>query len=469
MRFRPRLLLVLALVAGTLVAPVTATTSTAEAADLSQFDPGLIISDAIFYDTTTMTADSVQSFLADKGSGCSAASGSTCLKDYRETTTTREATARCAQYTGATNERAADIIAKVAQACGINPQVLIVTLQKEQSLVTATTGKSAAVYQKAMGFGCPDTAACDSLYYGFFNQVYSAASQFQRYAQNPTGYAHIAGRTNTVRYHPTASCGSSQVYIQNQATASLYNYTPYQPNAAALAASTGDSCSSYGNRNFYSFFTDWFGPTNQRAPFGSIDTLSVSGTTLTVAGWALDPDTTASIRTHVYIDGAGAASILASGSRPDVGAIHGKGDAHGYTWTTTLSYGTHQVCVYAIDSSGGPNTQLGCGTVTVVNNAPFGSIDTVSVSGTTLTVAGWALDPDTTASIRTHIYIDGAGAASIAADGSRPDVGAIHGKGDAHGYNWVGTVSAGTHQVCIYAIDSAGGANTQLGCRTVTS
>ena len=26
-----------------------------------------------------------------------------------------------------------------------------------------------------MGYGCPDTAACDAQYYGFFNQVYSAA------------------------------------------------------------------------------------------------------------------------------------------------------------------------------------------------------------------------------------------------------------------------------------------------------
>ena len=37
---------------------------------------------------------------------------------------------------------------------------------------------------------------------------------------------------------------------------SLYNYTPYQPNAAALAAypGTGDSCSAYGNRNFFFLF-----------------------------------------------------------------------------------------------------------------------------------------------------------------------------------------------------------------------
>ena len=49
----------------------------------------------------------------------------------------------------------------------------------------------------------------------------------------------------------------------NQATANVYYYTPYQPNSTALAAGygTGDSCSAYGNRNFYNYFTDWFGST----------------------------------------------------------------------------------------------------------------------------------------------------------------------------------------------------------------
>ena len=61
-------------------------------------------------------------------------------------------------------------------------------------------------------------------------------------------------------------------YIQNQATANLYYYTPYQPNAAALRAGygEGDGCSAYGNRNFYQYFTDWFGST-QRDPAAEID------------------------------------------------------------------------------------------------------------------------------------------------------------------------------------------------------
>ena len=91
-----------------------------------------------------------------------------------------------------------------------------------------------------MGQGCPDTADCDVRYYGFFNQVQGAAWQFKRYA-NPVGTTKVftwyaPGKTWNVRYHPNAACGSSPVYIQNQATANLYYYTPYQPNGAALAA-----------------------------------------------------------------------------------------------------------------------------------------------------------------------------------------------------------------------------------------
>jgi hypothetical protein len=239
----------------------TARPPAAAAAVGSEFNAGNIISDALFFDGAAMSASAVQSFLAAKVPTC--ASGYVCLKDYRQSTPNRAAEAgRCAAYTGASNESAATIIAKVGAACGISQKSLIVLLEKEQSLVTDSS-PSSTQYRSATGYGCPDTSACDSLYYGFFNQVYMAALQFKRYAANPTGYNHIAGRWNSIRYHPNSACGSSQVFIQGQATAGLYNYTPYQPNAAALANlyGTGDGCSAYGNRNFWRIHTDWFGPT----------------------------------------------------------------------------------------------------------------------------------------------------------------------------------------------------------------
>lgn len=349
-------------VVGLIVAP-----QSASAADLANFDPGNIISDAVFYDTATMNAASVQAFLSWAGASCNSGSdGSPCLKSYTETTTGRAATTRCAAYPAGRNESAATIITKVAVACGINPQVIVVTLQKEEALVTSTN-PTASRYQKAMGYGCPDTAACDTQYYGFFNQVYSAAAQFKSYALNPSRYSYRAGIVNNVLYSPNSACGSSPVLIVDQATASLYNYTPYQPNAAALAAGyrnatgSGAGCASYGNRNFWNYFTDWFGPTTQRAPIGSLDAVSATTTSVSAAGWALDPDTTSPILVHVYVDGRAVAAVTANADRPDVGAALNLGSVHGFVASVPAAPGTHTVCVYAIDAGGvGPNPQLGC-------------------------------------------------------------------------------------------------------------
>lgn len=252
---------IVSLVAGLLGSLTLTADEPAAAAVASDFNAGDIISDALFFDGAALTASEVQATLSAKVPSCR--SGYTCLKDYRQTTTTRAAVAgRCDAYTGASNELASVIIAKVGAACGISQKALLVLLEKEQGLVSDTWPDSTQ-YQKATGYACPDTAACDSTYLGFFNQVYNAALQFKRYAANPTGWNHVAGRVNAIRYSPSASCGSSNVFIQNQATAGLYNYTPYQPNGAALANlyGTGDGCSAYGNRNFWRIYTDWFGST----------------------------------------------------------------------------------------------------------------------------------------------------------------------------------------------------------------
>ena len=321
-----------------LVAAVVGSAPSATAADLSLFDPGLIISDAVFYNAATMSPSDIQAFLSTQGAGCVPASdGTACLKDFTVTSSTRTAT-YCQPYQGATNESAAQVIYKVAQACGINPRVLLVTMQKEQTLVTRRIAGSAAIYAKAMGFACPDTQPCDPAAGGFAVQVYLAANQFQRYKATPRSYRFQPNATNLVPYHPTdpfatnaGGCGGSQVAIRSQATAGLYNYTPYQPNAAALAAGAGlgDVCSSYGNRNFWRFFVDWFGSPVQQAPIGAADFVRGGNNVIALAGWALDPDTTGSIQVHAYVDGVGT-PLIAAGSRPDIGAAFRRGDSHGF-------------------------------------------------------------------------------------------------------------------------------------------
>jgi hypothetical protein len=222
----------------------------------SSFMPGLIISDSQFFDNDAMTASQIQSFLQGKIGTCS---NSLCLNVYRQNTPSRAADAFCKAYVGASNESAATILAKVQAACGVSAKALLVTLQKEQGLVTHTAPTSSRL-RIAMGYGCPDTAACDTLYYGFFNQVYSAARQLQKYGTGSFTWYPV-GQVSNVRYHPNAACGTRSVKIQNRATAALYYYTPYTPNAASLnnLGGTGDSCSSYGNRNFWVFYSNWFG------------------------------------------------------------------------------------------------------------------------------------------------------------------------------------------------------------------
>ncbi len=256
-------------VASTAMQPPIARESIRRTADLSKFRAGNIISDEVFFNSSTMTQSQISAFFNGKVSTCR--SGYTCLKDFKQNTPNRQADAYCSGYSGAANESAATIIYKSAIACGINPQVLIVMLEKEQSLVTHTW-PSQWRYDMALGQGCPDTAPCDPAFSGFFYQIYGAARQMKIYAEGKYFTWYAPGKTWNILYNPNTACGSSPVYIENTATAALYYYTPYQPNAAALRAGygTGDNCSAYGNRNFYNLFNDWFGSTHVSESHGAL-------------------------------------------------------------------------------------------------------------------------------------------------------------------------------------------------------
>ncbi|MGQ4818873.1 hypothetical protein ACQ1ZK_17340, partial [Enterococcus faecium] len=96
--------------------------------------------------------------------------------------------------------------------------------------------------------------------------------------------------------------------------------------------------------------------------------------------------------------------------------------------------GMHRVCVYAIDREvPSANTAFGCRQVAVGVTRPTGSWDSLSASGTTVSLSGWAFDPDSpTAAGAVHVYVDGA-AVGLRADGDRPDVGrAFPHAGPAH-------------------------------------
>lgn len=237
----------------------------AQAADASRFDPGLIISDSVFYDFGTMTVDEIQRFLESKVPVCKANDGGpTCLRNYvMDTPEKIGEDGKCASMPAKSNQKASQIIYDIARACGINPRVLIVLLQKEQGLVQATN-PTAYMYKAATGFGCPDSdpAICGKVHTGLFNQLYKGAGQLQWYGDPRGSYTYLkVGRTANILYNPNANCGKKPVMIKSIATSALYYYTPYTPNDAAMKNlyGTGDSCSAYGNRNFWRFYSDWFG------------------------------------------------------------------------------------------------------------------------------------------------------------------------------------------------------------------
>ncbi|MEY4000792.1 MAG: hypothetical protein RLZZ626_1147 [Actinomycetota bacterium] len=239
--------------------------SPANALSGSQFDPGLIITDTVFYDFTTMTVDQIQNFLNSQVPKCKANYGETpCLKDFHADTPAKKGEdGKCTDLPAKTDQTAAMIIHDIAAACRINPRVLLVTLQKEQGLVQATN-PTPYMYRAALGYGCPDSdpAICGKVWSGLFNQLYKAAGQLHWYGNPKSSFTYLkVGSNISIAYNPKASCGRKTFMLKSQATASLYYYTPYTPNAAALEHlyGSGDSCSAYGNRNFWRFYSDWFG------------------------------------------------------------------------------------------------------------------------------------------------------------------------------------------------------------------
>lgn len=253
-------------------APDAADARTALTANASDFDPGLIISDDLFYDSGAMTASQIQAFLDSKIGAClngNCLNVATIAYPGRAREVSSSTGNLICEAIPAGNIRASELIYRAQVACGISAKVILVTLQKEQSLVTKNAPSDTAL-RWAMGMACPDTAPCDTAFAGLGTQIVSGTRQLKAY--KASAFARQPG-THYIQWHPDASCGGTNVRIQNYGTAALYNYTPYQPNAAALANLylRGDDCSSYGNRNFWAFYNDWFGSSVHHDPLRSIE------------------------------------------------------------------------------------------------------------------------------------------------------------------------------------------------------
>jgi hypothetical protein len=164
----------------------------------SSFHAGNIISDSVFTNSNAMSANDVQTFLSSQVPSCDtngtqltshpngsggyytraqwgaiydsnnnttiAAAPYVCLKSYVENPTTHQNNLHNPGASISGGLSAAQIIVDRAKKYDLNPEVIITTLQKEQGIVTDDWPWTNE-YQIAMGYACPDTAACDSKYF----------------------------------------------------------------------------------------------------------------------------------------------------------------------------------------------------------------------------------------------------------------------------------------------------------------
>ncbi|WP_215522338.1 hypothetical protein [Varibaculum prostatecancerukia] len=246
------------------------------------FDAANLISETEFTRWDSLSARQIQDFITDWGYGCrpgkakempentgisKATSGSDkqqvavpCLKDFRGRLAPHDADRYCPQAVqGGEELNAGEIIAQVSRSCQINPKVILVTLQKEQGLITVSSARLTPTrYQIAMGYACPDHKLCDRQFFGFGTQVYYGARQLRRYQADPQEYLVQAGKPVTLGFGPDSRCNSGEITAQNWPTAALYNYTPYLASEDALAGLSHE-CAQAGNLNFYKFYKAWFG------------------------------------------------------------------------------------------------------------------------------------------------------------------------------------------------------------------
>ncbi|HEX8094805.1 C40 family peptidase [Jatrophihabitans sp.] len=219
------------------------------------------------------------------------------------------------------------------------------------------------------------------------------------------------------------------------------------------------------------------------SPFGYLDTATASGSTVTLTGWAADPDSL-SLPLKITATRDGVAAVITSATvvaRRDVVYVRHTGPNPGYSLTTTMSNGSHRVCTTAVNIGVGVNKLLGCRTVWVgpppptaaeiAAQSPVGALESArAASSTSIQLTGWASDPNNRAtSLKVVAYLDGSAAATVTAAVARPDLVLSQHTGPAAGYSFTIPAAAGSHNVCVWAVNIGVGANKYLGCAALST
>lgn len=233
------------------------------------FDPNKIIDDRVFSDTDTFGgADGIQQFLESKNSVLANTSAGFIAKLKEPTNSALKQALEDPEPNAKSPRTAAQLIWHAAKHSGLNPQVILVTLEKEQSLITGRKTSDEATLQKALdralGYGCPDSGGCDNIFGGFYHQLFGnfdaqanrylgATKSLMKSFNTPGGRGPMfngavskVGQSitldNTLGGYEGVQARQT-VVLSNSATAALYNFTPHVFN---------------GNYNFWRFLNEWF-------------------------------------------------------------------------------------------------------------------------------------------------------------------------------------------------------------------
>src|ERR1700683_6323 len=231
-----------------------------------------MMDDVVFNKVNSLTEAQIQSFLGGQsGPYTTLAGGSPCLTAYQTPNFHWDGASwhygtdsNWNTAWGSANISAAAAVYQAAQMWGINPEVILATLEKEESLVSGSSCDGGR-YQSAMGYDCPDSGGCSSTYAGFTKQVLWGSWQLEfgqersegNLAWDGDGDIQYVGYMTAGTYQrcdnsstcpPTLFDGSAvidgqTIQLANGATASLYSYTPHL------------------NQSFPGIFEQWFGST----------------------------------------------------------------------------------------------------------------------------------------------------------------------------------------------------------------
>ncbi len=208
------------------------------AAAQADFNPQFIISDSEMFDYQGWTISDIQGFLEARGSYLATYQAEDLVGNMRT---------------------AAGIIFDSSQLNQVNPKYLLVTLQKEQSLITDD-----APAQKQLDWAT-GYAVCDSCdrndpkvakHKGFAKQVDDAGGIMRWYFNNKEINSIIKKKDSLL------SIDNTEVIPQSWATAFLYTYTPHL----------------HGNKNFWRIWQTWF---SQNYPNGTLVKIADSTSTST--------------------------------------------------------------------------------------------------------------------------------------------------------------------------------------------